>query len=343
MLIGRCWKVLEGTGVIVTKDSLSNRNLSLNEIRSSIAQIESIFESSYNNSSVAVLYGISSLLSSFKVLERQMAGASDLGCTIHPSFLTGKSYFGCMEDLVISKSNLTAVLNAYEDEFGSHFEISNVRSFLYTQTSDTLTYNELFNVFTPLETYKSMIDSMIVNPFNICEIICPLGCGSDIGCCGNYLSCCIYKHRLCEIHDRICSFTDCEPTWFCGPMCSNYLITDPHDIDTIPDPVDPPTPTYLFPSDYMGIYYYVTSPDAAHSSNTEYGTSITYGADEKYYYLNIYGNCPLPDGYYFNNESSKYYEVVGSKVVSIGNKINYCSTRLVPIQHNIPDPFVPCN
>lgn len=45
---------------------------------------------------------------------------------------------------------------------------------------------------------------------------CPLGLGSQWGCCGNYSGCCWYWTYLCFMHDVAC--IDCEP-WHCGPGC----------------------------------------------------------------------------------------------------------------------------
>jgi hypothetical protein len=50
-----------------------------------------------------------------------------------------------------------------------------------------------------------------------CSWWCPLGCGSDWGCCGNYSGCCYYATVACYVHDAIC--TSCTPAWFCLPGC----------------------------------------------------------------------------------------------------------------------------
>jgi len=99
---------------------------------------------------------------------------------------------------------------------------------------------------------------------------------------------------------------------------------------------------YNFPSDYNGLYYYVSSEELAHNGNLNYPTHVYLGPSNKYYY-NSGLTCLLPDGIYFPKSSGAYYKVVNGLVTEIGSKPTILPGGDKPIQHIIDNLFPVCN
>jgi len=103
-----------------------------------------------------------------------------------------------------------------------------------------------------------------------------------------------------------------------------------------------PETSLNFPSDYSGLYYYVSSKELAHNDNLVYPTYVYLGQSNKYYY-NPGLTCLLPDGIYFSKLSTSYYKVINGLVKEKGVKPKTFPGGVRPIQHIIDDLFPACN
>lgn len=346
------WKFQANENVLELATSIINTsNMTLNDINTVLIDLENIFTSSLSSSSNEILYGLSAMISSFSIAKRTKINPLDAGCTIHPGFLVGKSFFGCQEDHTISRTELTNALDDYEIEFGNSSFIQSIRDMLSFNSSVNISFKDIYTASNSGTNFQNSTAPPI-NPSSGNCGTCWLGCGSDHGCCGNYKGCCYYVHGLCYLHDKMCK--NCKPKWFCGPQCKkddvtsiDELIPDPYDL--ISNDVDDDIPTtpveYSFP-ETNSVYYYVINKDDAHdwNYNLEYSTSVVRRADKKYYRSSIFSeDCLLPDGYYFNNSDNFYYKVLNGIIIEIGNKTQYCNTCPRPYMHEIsPNPFIPC-
>lgn len=106
--------------------------------------------------------------------------------------------------------------------------------------------------------------------------------------------------------------------------------------------VMPTTPSLTFPSNYTGLYYYVSSKDLAHEENLIYPTYIFKNSQNIYYY-NSGLTCLLPNGVYFNNYDLQYYKVLNGKVTEIGSKPTVFPGGDKPLQELISNLFPNCN
>lgn len=337
------WKAKQKENILQKINEVKSKNLNLSQIQIVITEIESIFENSTNLASHEVLYGLSYNLSIFKSIERSLLNPNNSGCTVHPGFLVGKTFFGCQEDVIFNKSELNATLSQYESENGIDPNTQSLRNLLNNTISNNLTFKEVYNLYYPINDYNTRLNSLANSELPPQGGGCWMY-GSTHGCCGNYKGCCYLSHMLCYFHDRMC--TKCKPGWFCFKGCVpdpkldiNDLITDP--FDKI-NPTTPETPVYNFPEDYIGLYYYVSSAELAHNDNTMYSTSIFKGASNKYYY-NSGLTCLIPDGYYFTKGNSSYYKVVNGLVKEIGRKPTNFPGGMKPLQYVIDNLFPICN
>lgn len=89
-------------------------------------------------------------------------------------------------------------------------------SFLDTYTEETIRFDDYYSFYVDKNDFNLFVSNMITSSGG-CAWWCPLGCGSDHGCCGNYSGCCLYWHPGCYVHDKMC--TNCKPEWFCLPGC----------------------------------------------------------------------------------------------------------------------------
>jgi hypothetical protein len=235
------WKVNQTTQIEQKAADLSNFNLPLSAIQATIADLEAIREDVITSASPAVLYSLSINISIFKTLARKAANPSDCNCTVHPSFLIGDSYFLCQEDNFYNKTNLAAVLDQYEIEFGQTPDGILIKQYVQSFLGTDIPFANVYGLTVSTQAF----DQTILNFQNgsgsgNCAWWCPIGCGSDHGCCGNYEGCCLYKHILCYIHDKIC--VNCVPKDLCLPGCKpgsgDEKIPDPAKIP----PTDPSIP-----------------------------------------------------------------------------------------------------
>lgn len=75
-----------------------------------------------------------------------------------------------------------------------------------------------------------------------------------------------------------------------------------------------------FPEEYVGRYFYTTSPDFINPANGPKYSTFVYGHEGKYFF-NMEKTCILPEGYYFSNQDDKVYHVVsGGEIESVNSK-----------------------
>lgn len=224
------WKTHQTTQIEQKAADLSSYDLSQLQIQTTIADLEAIMSDVISSASPEVLYSLSINISIFKTLARTAVNPSDCNCTVHPSFLVGESYFLCQEDHFYNKANLAAALDQYEAEFGQTPDATAIKQYVQSFQGSAIPFTNVYELLVSAEEFEEAVVN-IQNGSGDCAWWCPLGCGTDHGCCGNYKGCCFYRHIACYIHDKMC--INCEPPWFCGPQCQ------PGD-DWIPDPADDP-------------------------------------------------------------------------------------------------------
>lgn len=127
-----------------------------------------------------------------------------------------------------------------------------------------------------------------------------------------------------------------------------YLITDGNTVTingvTVPAEFDNiiVKPVLKFPTDYTGVYYYVSDESLAHNENLEYSTFIYKNNENKYYYTSSL-TCLLPNGVYFNNQDGIYYKVLNGLVTEIGSTPTNFPGGFKPIQEVLDNIFPACN
>lgn len=147
---------------------------------------------------------------------RAISSGEECECTPHPFHLAGKTYFLCQEDYSYNVAELQGILSDYINEYGAPDQAtSDLISFLNGTTEQEVRFDEVYNFYFPKNLYIQMLEDKTSSQSNPtpnanrggCAWYCPLGCGSDHGCCANYSGCCLYRSVLCYAHDVLC--TDC--------------------------------------------------------------------------------------------------------------------------------------
>lgn len=143
---------------------------------------------------------------------------SDCDCTVHPGFLVDKTFFNCQEDQYYSIADLKEAVDDYAENNQLDTSTLNLKNFVDTEVAtDSIRFNDFYSYYVSKEDFRIFIDNSLTSTQGDCAWWCPLGCGSDHGCCGNYSGCCLYVHPICHIHDKMCIHW--KPAWFCLPGC----------------------------------------------------------------------------------------------------------------------------
>ena len=150
-------------------------------------------------------------------------------CVPHPGYILGKSYFWCQEDFFVKVALIKDVYLKHP-ELIEDIKARKLYDFINNTNEDFLSYDKIYSFSIKKEDYLKSLDNIVMRNKSMnssqnresqvasdCSWWCPLGCGSDWGCCANYSGCCFYRSIECYIHDRLCS--DCEPRWFCFSGC----------------------------------------------------------------------------------------------------------------------------
>lgn len=197
------------------------------------SQVKSFFEAMFNNSSVRKRH-VQSIFFHFAVINtKKRALLRNDGlyeCLPHPGYILEKSYFWCQEDFFVKVALIKDVYLKHPDLM-KDLKAKNLHDFIMSTNDEFLSYDKIYSFSVTKEKYLKSLDNIYIrnnstnNTASLsaeieagdCAWWCPLGCGSDWGCCGNYSGCCFYRSIECYIHDRIC--TNCEPKWFCFSGC----------------------------------------------------------------------------------------------------------------------------
>lgn len=149
--------------------------------------------------------------SSFNVLKRSIETESSCECTPSPFYFTSKTPFMCQEDLIYDVNNIKTVLDDNKTFFISKYSqevVDEVEDYLLSVSEDFLTFNQIYLEFEESVFVDDDLDNI--------GKWCPLGQGSDLGCCGNYSGCCWFAHPACLWHDIDCWSCD---KWYCFDGC----------------------------------------------------------------------------------------------------------------------------
>lgn len=216
------WKLNQASNVIeqaiILKSEGVDENilLDVNEILS--RSIGYLFYHSIEVKDKLVLSAINYHKSIVNSVIRAYSEDEPCDCTVHPSFLLNKSFFNCQEEQYFDITWLQTVLDDYVlDNETIDVNTINLREFLSSYEKDYLRFDDYYSFYVDKEDFELFISNITTSSSGDCAWWCPLGCGSDHGCCGNYSGCCLYRHFICYVHDRLC--TNCTPEWFCLPGC----------------------------------------------------------------------------------------------------------------------------
>ena len=225
------WKLKQAEIVTNKSTQLFNKNISIKILKEIIQilndHIDGIFETSKNNRTYLV-----SLLSFHKSIINTAINASEnnqpCSCAVHPTFLLDKSFFNCQEEQQINIMQLKEIIQRYSvSNTITDNNSLQLLQYLDTTKKTTIRFDDYYNFYIKKEVFKNFISEKIkndtsninykINAKKNCAWWCPLGCGSDHGCCGNYTGCCLFWSMACFIHDELC--VSCKPAWFCLPGC----------------------------------------------------------------------------------------------------------------------------
>jgi hypothetical protein len=204
-------KVIEAARDLYTKSSSINLQEITTEIEGTYEELNSLENSSVNKELLEMLYFHTSILN---VRNRMNLSnrSEDCGCLTHPGYLVGSLGFFCQEDYKLNTESLIDIIQENPESFQDQPSQS-LLQFLLTVNSENISYDEYYNFYYPIELYITTLE----NIENENRSWCPLGQGSDPGCCGNYSGCCLFWSANCLAHDLAC--WNCWPNWFCGPQC----------------------------------------------------------------------------------------------------------------------------
>ncbi len=145
-------------------------------------------------------------------------GSNQYECVPHPAYILGRSFFYCMEDFIVPKTIIMGVFNAHP-ELLNDTSYSNLYNYVDGSSSSSFSYDKIYYFKTNKIAYIQTLNNIINNGNTLgnCSWWCPVGCGSDWGCCGNYSGCCLYWNFNCLVHDALC--TNCWPPKYCFRRC----------------------------------------------------------------------------------------------------------------------------
>lgn len=215
------WKLKQDVIVVSKANSLKNSNISEQDLKKIMEILNNNSEDFYNrfletNDSYlvsAINFHKSILNTAISSIEKN----TPCNCTVHPAFLLDKTFFNCQEEQYYDIGDLKIALNEYSQNNSLDTGTINLINFLNSTTDTEIRFDDYYNFYVPKENFKYFIGSTISAAGGDCAWWCPLGCGSDWGCCGNYSGCCLFASPECWIHDAMC--TKCKPAWFCLPGC----------------------------------------------------------------------------------------------------------------------------
>ena len=161
----------------------------------------------------------------FNVANNSILSEKGCECTVHPAFLFEKTNFNCQEEQFLKVNEIKEILYEYKKE-NNVIDSSTADLIYFLNNTDIkkIRFDEYYSYYISKENYELALSNFL-NPQVLgnkanrgdCAWWCPLGCGSDHGCCGNYSGCCLYRNLFCYVHDKLC--TECKPKWFCLPGC----------------------------------------------------------------------------------------------------------------------------
>lgn len=213
------WKLDQQENVLNLANELQDLNLTARQLTGLKFIIEeSVLEvfdkANINNINNDYLSGIYYLNSAVDANIR--SGESEITGTISPFFLVGKSYFAFQEDMIFNVADLRNDISVFVDN-GNNLSLIN---FIMTTNKTQVNFTELYNYIIPTQKFKDFVSDKKVYKEGDCSTACPIGCGTDWGCCGSYLGCCLLSADICMSHDLKCSKSNCKPIWYCLPGCS---------------------------------------------------------------------------------------------------------------------------
>ncbi|HEX8269801.1 MAG TPA: hypothetical protein VF581_07905 [Flavobacterium sp.] len=158
-----------------------------------------------NNREMEQLWFHHSIITTMK---RGYDSANCCECTVHPFYLTGKTPFNCMEDIIIKKSVMLQVIQDHPDDV-KDLNMAKLAAYVSNSRSEDIIFKNAYNSYYTIADYNSDVEKTA-------PIKCPMGLGSAPGCCGNYSGCCLVHSLWCLYHDTVC--TNCD-RWHCGRDC----------------------------------------------------------------------------------------------------------------------------
>lgn len=140
--------------------------------------------------------------------------SNDCNCAPVPLYFKDKSPFICQKDLAYNVGSLLTNLEENLPQISEHYDMETIEkvktSFLSKSNQvNVVSFEEFYVEFGGIPTSEFNVN---LEDF-IEEGWCPIGLGTDLGCCGNYSGCCWYASDLCLIHDVAC--LTCSE-WYCG-------------------------------------------------------------------------------------------------------------------------------
>jgi hypothetical protein len=157
----------------------------------------------------------------------RMANTGDNTFLAHPGYFIDKTYFFDQRDYYVKKAVILRVINSHP-EFQKDTNTIALQEYLTSHQQEELTFDKFYGFYVTAKQLNETIDNILTNrnknmpnesEKRACAWWCPLGCGSDWGCCGNYSGCCLYRNLICLVHDAGCSYTECKPRWLCFSGC----------------------------------------------------------------------------------------------------------------------------
>ncbi len=228
------YRLLQHKKVQLLADSLTN-SLTANEYNELSEKCFSLITAIFNQSNIRKK-NIQSVFFHYAILKtkkRSLSSKDSITSTPHAGYILGRTYYWNQEDFMVNVRLIKDIFKSHPDLLSSS-KNKQVYDYINSVTDSTISFDKIYefsihkDVY--LKTLSNIVDRNKINyTKNIqtngtkttkasdCAWWCPLGCGSDWGCCGNYSGCCFYASLECYIHDRMCG--DCTPRWFCFSGC----------------------------------------------------------------------------------------------------------------------------
>lgn len=223
------WKLKQADKVILKSEELISKRIDSKTLSDLTNSLEIFYKDNYhtlsNNSDPILISMLNYYKSIFNVAKSSIENNNDCECTVHPAFLLEKINFNCQEEQYIDVNDLKSILNDYKvSNVSIDNSTENLIQFLDKTNKLQIRFDDYYSYYISKEDYNNTLTNFL-NPVKSSQTVnrgdcawwCPLGCGSDHGCCGNYSGCCLYIHVTCYVHDKLC--TNCKPAWFCLSGC----------------------------------------------------------------------------------------------------------------------------